>query len=212
MAKTIQRFNRRGSTQNRPRHGRPKKLSVHAQCNIQRLCLGNRRMSAASIAAEVEGLGGQPDSAQIICRTLHQNWSAWLSSQKEDASKDDAQENPQTVWLKTSRLRSWITGTMSCGQDIDQDQDRDQDKRVWFRWCQACVAATRWGVQRQVCLAYTQAWWWECYGLGLHECCWHWVATVHWGNHECQHVLWHTEADHDALPSATGPLGSFSTW
>ncbi len=29
-------------------------------------------MSAASIAAEVEGVGGQPISAQTICRTLHQ--------------------------------------------------------------------------------------------------------------------------------------------
>ncbi len=45
-----------------------------------------------------------------------------------------------------------------------------------------CVAATRWGVQRQVCLAYSQAWWWECHGLGLHEYCQHWAATVHWGN------------------------------
>ncbi len=27
------------------------------------------------------------------------------------------------------------------------------------------MAATRWGVQRQVCLAYSQAWWWECHGL-----------------------------------------------
>ncbi len=74
MAKTIQRFNRTGSTQNRPRHGRPKKLSASAQRYIQRLCLGNRRMSAASIAAEVEGVGGggQPVSAQTIRRTLHQ--------------------------------------------------------------------------------------------------------------------------------------------
>ncbi len=24
----------------------------------------------------------------------------------------------------------------------------DQDKLIWFRWCQACVAATRWGVQK----------------------------------------------------------------
>ncbi len=56
VAKTIQRFNRAGSTQNRPRHGRPKKLS--AQHHIQRLCLGNIRMSAASIAPEVEGVGG----------------------------------------------------------------------------------------------------------------------------------------------------------
>ncbi len=72
MAKTIQRFNRTGSTQNRPRYGRLKKLSAHPQCHIQRLCLGNKRMSAASIAAEFEGVGGQPVSAQTIRRTLHQ--------------------------------------------------------------------------------------------------------------------------------------------
>ncbi len=57
MVKTIQQFNRTGSTQNRPPHGRPKKLSTRAQRHIERLCLGNSRMSAASIAAEVEGLG-----------------------------------------------------------------------------------------------------------------------------------------------------------
>ncbi|KAF7247193.1 NAD-dependent protein deacetylase sirtuin-1 [Varanus komodoensis] len=72
VAKTIQRFNRTGSTQNRPRHGRPKKLGAHAQRHIQRLALGNRRMSAASIAAEVEGAVGQPVSAQPIRCTLHQ--------------------------------------------------------------------------------------------------------------------------------------------
>ncbi len=59
VAKTIQWFNRTGSsTQNSPRHGRPKKLSAHAQCHIQRLCLKNRCMRAASIAAEVEVVGG----------------------------------------------------------------------------------------------------------------------------------------------------------
>ena len=72
MAKTIQQFNRTGSTQNSIRHGLPKKLSAHAQRHIQRLSLGNRHMSAASIAAEVEGVGGQPVSAQTIRRTLHQ--------------------------------------------------------------------------------------------------------------------------------------------
>ncbi len=56
--------------------------------------------------------------------------------------------------------------------------NHDQDKLIRFRWCQACVAATRLGVQRQVCLAYSQKWWWECPGLGLHECCRHWGATV----------------------------------
>ncbi len=65
-------------------------------------------------------------------------------------------------------------------QTKDMDYwNHDQDKLIWFRWCQACVAATRWGVQRQVCLAYSQKWWWECPGLGLHECCRHWGATVH---------------------------------
>ncbi len=71
VAKTIQRFNRTGSTQNRSRHGQPKKLSARAQHHIQRLCLGNRLMSAASIAPEFEGVGGQPVSAQTMHRTLH---------------------------------------------------------------------------------------------------------------------------------------------
>ncbi len=53
VAKTIQRYNRTGSTQNRPHQGRPKKLNAHAQRHIQIMCLGIRRMSAASIAAEV---------------------------------------------------------------------------------------------------------------------------------------------------------------
>uniref|UniRef100_A0AAY5KQ45 Tc1-like transposase DDE domain-containing protein n=1 Tax=Esox lucius TaxID=8010 RepID=A0AAY5KQ45_ESOLU len=68
VAKTIQRFNRTGSTH----HGRPKKLSARTQRHIQRLSLGNRRLSAASIAAEVERAGGQPVSAQTIRCTLHQ--------------------------------------------------------------------------------------------------------------------------------------------
>ncbi len=35
---------------------------------------------------------------------------------------------------------------------------------------------------------------------------------VHWGNHECKHVLWHTEAEHDPLPSETGLQGNIATW
>ncbi len=73
MTKTIQRFNRT------------------AQRHIQRLCLVNRHLSAARIAAEVEGAGGQPVSAQTIHTHSESNWSAWLSSQKEASSKDDAQ-------------------------------------------------------------------------------------------------------------------------
>ncbi len=78
VAKTIQRFNRTGSTQNRPRHGRPKKLNARAQHHIQRLCLGNRHMCAASIAAEVEGVGDQPvwgciSTADMYCDILKQS-------------------------------------------------------------------------------------------------------------------------------------------
>ncbi len=74
--KIIQRFNRTGSTQNRPCHGRPKKLSARAQHHIQRLCLGNRRMSYASIAAEVEGVGGvsqsvlRPYAIKLVCMAV----------------------------------------------------------------------------------------------------------------------------------------------
>ncbi len=98
VAKTIQQFNRIGYTQNRPRHGRPKKLSARAQCHIQRLCLGNRRMSAASIAAEVERGGGSACHCSGYTPHTASNWSAWLLSKKEASSKDNAQESLQTVY------------------------------------------------------------------------------------------------------------------
>ncbi len=200
VTKTKQWFNRTGSPQNRPRHGRPKMLSARAQHRIQRLCLGNRRMSAASITAEVEAVRGQPVSAQTIRRTLHQIGLHGCRPSSKPLLK--------------------VMHKKACKQFAEDEQTKDidwlvwwnQDKLIWFRWCQACRTTTRWGVQRRVCLAYSQAWRWECHGLGLHECCWHWGATVHWGNHECQHVLWHTEAEHDPLPSETGPQGSIPTW
>ena len=73
MAKIIQRFKRVGSTQNRPRVGRPKKLSARAERHIQMLSLKDRRRSAVSIAAEIEEVkGDQPVSAQTLHRALHQ--------------------------------------------------------------------------------------------------------------------------------------------
>ncbi len=115
VAKTIQRFNRTGSTQNRPRRGWPKKLSAHAQHEIQRLCLGNRRMSAASIAVEGEGVGGQPVSAQTICRTLHQIALHGCRPRRKTLLKRWCTRQPTNSLLKTSRLRTWNTGTISCG-------------------------------------------------------------------------------------------------
>ena len=72
VAKIIQQFNRTDSTQNRPRHGRPKKLSASAQRHIQGLSLANRHINAASIAAGVEGVAGRPVSGQTIRCTLHE--------------------------------------------------------------------------------------------------------------------------------------------
>ena len=72
VAKIIQRFKIAGSTQNRPRVGRPKKLSARAKRYIQILSLKDRRGRDVSIAAEIEEVGCQPVSAQTIRRTLHQ--------------------------------------------------------------------------------------------------------------------------------------------
>ena len=72
VAKIIQRFRSAGSTQNRPRVSRPKKLSARDERYIQMLSLKDRRRSAVSIAAEIEEVAGQPVSAQTICCTLHQ--------------------------------------------------------------------------------------------------------------------------------------------
>ncbi len=148
MANNIKQFNRRGSTQNRPRHGPPNKLSARAQRHIQRLCLGSRRMSAANIAAEVEGVGGS--ACQCSEHTPHtaSNWSAWLSSQEEASSKDEAQESLQTVcWRQADYGHGLLEPcpVVWC----------DQDKLIWFRWCQACVAATRWGEYKEKCVLPT---------------------------------------------------------
>ncbi len=53
-------------------------------------------MSAASIAAEVEG-GVQPVSAQTIRRTLHQIGLHGCHPRRKPLLNDDAQESPQTV-------------------------------------------------------------------------------------------------------------------
>ena len=57
VAKIIQRFKRAGSTQKKPRVGRPKKLSARAECHIQMLSLKDRHRSPVSIAAEIEEVG-----------------------------------------------------------------------------------------------------------------------------------------------------------
>ncbi len=62
------------------------------------------------LPALLQRLKGWGSACQCSDHTPHtaSNWS----SQKEASSKDDAQESSL---LKTSRLRTWIAGTMSCG-------------------------------------------------------------------------------------------------
>ncbi len=114
VAKTIQQFNRTGSTQNWPRHGRQKKLSARAQRHIQRLCLGNKRMSAASIAAEVEGVWGQPVSPQTIHRTLHQIGLHGCHPRRKPLLKM-MHKKAHKQFAEDKQTKSWIAGTMSCG-------------------------------------------------------------------------------------------------
>ena len=57
VAKIIQRFKRAGSTKNRSRVGRPKKMSTCAERHIQMLSLKDQHRSAVSIAAEIEKMG-----------------------------------------------------------------------------------------------------------------------------------------------------------
>ncbi len=200
VAKTIQWFNRTGSTQNRPRHGWPKKLSARAQHHIQKSCLGNRRMSAASIAAEVEGVGGQPVIAQTIHHTVHQiglhschpRRKTLLKMMQKKARKQFAEDK------QTKDMDYWNHNYWWSDETKINLFGSESVKRVWQQpgeeYKDKCVLPT------------------VKHGLGLLECCWHWGATVHWGNHECQHVLWHTEAEHDPLPSETGPQGSIPAW
>ncbi len=132
VAKTIERFNRTGSTQNRPCHGQIKKLSSRAPRHIQRLCLANRRMSAASIPAEVKGVGGQPVSSQTICHTLHQiglhgchSWRKPLLKMMNKKACKQFAEDKQTKYMDNWNHVLWSDETKinSFGSD--------GVKRVW---------------------------------------------------------------------------------
>ncbi|KAI4898784.1 hypothetical protein NFI96_026043 [Prochilodus magdalenae] len=87
VATTIQRFNRTGSTQNRPRHGPPKKLSACAQHHIQRLSFENRRRRAASIAAEVEQEVGLSLRKPLL-KTMHKKAHKQFAEDKQTKDMD----------------------------------------------------------------------------------------------------------------------------
>ena len=111
VAKIIQRFKRAGSTQNRPRVGRPKKLGARAERHIQMLSLKDRRRSAVSITAETEE-GGQPVrpyaalNIKLVCMAVTPGGSLFW---RRYTSK------PANSLLKTCQQSTWITGTMFYG-------------------------------------------------------------------------------------------------
>ena len=114
VAKIIQRFKRAVSTQNRPRVGRPKKLSARAEHHIQMLSLKGWRRSAVSIAAEIEEVGVsllvlRPYAAlyiKLVCIVVTPGRSLfWRRYTRK----------PANSLLKTCQQSTWITGTMSYG-------------------------------------------------------------------------------------------------
>ena len=114
VAKIIQRFKRTGSTQNKSRVGRPKKLSARAERHIQMLSLKDWRRRAVSIAAEIEEVEVSllvlwPYSAlyiKLVCMavTLGGSLFWWRYTRK-----------PANSLLNTCQQSTWITGTMSYG-------------------------------------------------------------------------------------------------
>ena len=114
VAKIIQCFKRAGSTQNRPRVGRPNKLSTHAEHHIQMLSMKDRHRSAVSIAAEIEEVGVsllvfRPYAAlyiKLVCIAVIPGGSLfWRRYTRK----------PANSLLKMCQQSTWITGTMSYG-------------------------------------------------------------------------------------------------
>ena len=112
---------------------------------------------------------------------------------------------PANSLLKTYQQSTWITGTMSYGL------------MRWRLICLVSMASSMCGGDQMrstkisvSCLQ--QAWWWECHGLGLHECCRCWRVTFHWGKHELQHVLLNTVTEHYPLLPETVLQGNVPAW
>ena len=199
VAKIIHRFKRAGSTQNRPRVGRLKKLSARAERHIQMLSLKDRRRSAVSIATEIEEVGGQPVSAQTIRRTLHQidvhgchpRRKPLLKTIHRKASKqfaEDMSTKYMDYWnhvLWSDEMKINLFGSDGFNHERRRSDEEYNDKYV--------MPTVKRGGENVIV--------WGCMS-----------AAGVWGKHELQHVLWNTAAGHDLLPSETGSQGSLPAW
>ncbi len=80
-------------------------------------------MSAASIAAEVEGVGGQPASAQTIRRTLQQIGLHGCFPRRK----------PLLKMMHNKTLKQFAENKQT--KDMDYWNHVDQYNLIWFRWC-----------------------------------------------------------------------------
>ena len=103
VAKIIQRFKSAGSTQNRPRVGRPKKLSARA--------LKDRRRSAVNIAAEIEEVG----VSLLVLRPYTALYIKLVCTSGGSLFWRRYTRKPPNSLLKTCQQSTWITGSMSYG-------------------------------------------------------------------------------------------------
>ena len=115
VAKIIQRFKRAGSTQNRPRVGRPKKLGARAECYIQMISLKDRRRSAVSIAAEIEEAGGVSLLVLRLYAALYIKLVCMAVTSGGCLFWRRYTRKPPNIFLKTCQQSTWITRTTSYG-------------------------------------------------------------------------------------------------
>ncbi len=170
-------------------------LSPCAVCQMQKLALKNRCMSAASIALEVTVVEGQLVSAQTIRHTLQQvglhgprpRRKPLLKLAHKKAFKQFAEDNlaksmnywNHVLWSDESELNLFGSDGVQHVWRLPGEEHQEN-----------CALPT---VKRGGSIMV-----WGCI-----DYCWYWGAAVHWEKHGFQHVLWHSEAEDDALPSET---------
>ncbi len=130
------------------------------------------------------------------------NWSAWLSSQKKASSKHDAQEIPHTEDKQTKDMDYW--NHVLCSDETKINLFGSDGVNV----CDSKqVGSTKTSVS---CLQSSMV-----VGVSWSGAAWVLPTLGSFSSLRepwMQHVLWHTEAEHDPLPSETGPQDSISTW
>ncbi|KAK3553100.1 hypothetical protein QTP86_031509, partial [Hemibagrus guttatus] len=121
-----------GSTQNRPRKGRPKKLSRRVVRQVQKVALKNRRMSAASIALEVAEVRVFLSRFKIL-QEEEQKEACSLSEEEshsgldEDGDLDVARKPAETVQDRQTAHPVILSQTGGAISDDEEEEDDVMD-------------------------------------------------------------------------------------